>query len=123
MLRREFLRNLAVMPLAVYLPRFELARKARVRPGDAGWPKAEQWEELSQRVGQRLKRVSSPLEEALLSGDKTQAEALFKSMKNPYFVGDTVGLTQSTGYIDAWTTKPSIYAIEAESAADVQAAV
>lgn len=124
--RREFLRDLAFLPTAsLLLPSMpgRVRRQARVRPRDPGWPSAAEWSRLRDRVGGRLVAVQSPLAEVKASGDKAQADALFKSMKNPYFIGDNAGLTQSTGYIDAWTTAPSVYAIEASDAADIQAGV
>ena len=48
---------------------------------------------------------------------------LFKSIKNPYFIGDEVGLTQSLGWIDAWWSMPSVHAVAARRTDDVVAAV
>jgi FAD/FMN-containing dehydrogenase len=48
---------------------------------------------------------------------------VFKELKNPYFLGDEVGLTQSLGWVDAWTSRPSAYAVVARSTDDVVAAV
>jgi FAD/FMN-containing dehydrogenase len=48
---------------------------------------------------------------------------LFRELKNPYYIGDNVALTQTTGWVDAWTSQPSIYAVAAETTADVVAAV
>jgi FAD/FMN-containing dehydrogenase len=47
---------------------------------------------------------------------------IFKELKNPYYLGDEVGLTQSLGWVDAWTSRPSAYAVAAESTDDVVAA-
>jgi hypothetical protein len=57
--------------------------------------------------------------------DPTGADCLelFRSLKNPYAIGDDIALTQTTGWADAWTSQPSTYAVAAESAADVAAAV
>jgi FAD/FMN-containing dehydrogenase len=44
-------------------------------------------------------------------------------LKNPYYIGDEAGLTQTLGWADAWTSKPSAYAVAAESTQDVVAAV
>jgi FAD/FMN-containing dehydrogenase len=44
-------------------------------------------------------------------------------VKNPFYVGDQPGLTQSAGWLGAWRSSPSAYAVAAESAADVAAAV
>ncbi len=48
---------------------------------------------------------------------------VFKELKNPYYLGDEVGLTQSLGWVDAWTSQPSVYAVAAKTTADVVAAV
>ena len=48
---------------------------------------------------------------------------LFRQLKNPYFLRDEAGLTQTFGWVDAWTSAPSRYAIAAESTADVIAGV
>jgi hypothetical protein len=37
--------------------------------------------------------------------------------------GDKVGLTQSLGWVDAWTLRPSVYAVAAQTTDDVVAAV
>ncbi len=48
---------------------------------------------------------------------------LFKGLKNPYFIGDSPALTQTCGWVDAWTSQPSRYVVAAQSTADVVAAV
>jgi FAD/FMN-containing dehydrogenase len=48
---------------------------------------------------------------------------IFKELKNPYYLGDEIGLTQSLGWVDAWTSRPSVYAVAAETTDDVVAAV
>ena len=80
------------------------------------------WDELRKRVGSRLIPVDSPLVAAARSGG-TGADALFAALKNPYYLGDDPALTQTLGWIDAWTSRPSLMAVAAESAADVAAAV
>jgi FAD/FMN-containing dehydrogenase len=46
---------------------------------------------------------------------------VFKNLKNPYYLGEEVGLTQSLGWVDAWTSSPSVYAVAAETTDDVVA--
>ena len=46
-----------------------------------------------------------------------------KLLTNPFYIGDQPGLTQSSGWLDAWRSSPSAYVVAAESAADVAAAV
>ncbi|HZI82622.1 MAG TPA: FAD-binding protein [Casimicrobiaceae bacterium] len=95
----------------------------RVRPTDSSWPPPSQWQELDRAVGGRLIKVSSPL--AACDGPSPDAgcAALFHSLKNPYYLSDQVGLTQTTGWIDAWACAPSVYAVAAARTQDVVAAV
>jgi FAD/FMN-containing dehydrogenase len=44
-------------------------------------------------------------------------------LKNPYYIGDEVGLTETLGWVDGWTSQPSVYAVAARSTADIVAAV
>lgn len=87
----------------------------------AGIPSAA-WDELRARVGDRLIPVDSPLVAAARSGGMG-ADALFKALKNPYYLGDDPALTQTLGWTDAWTSEPSLMAVAAESADDIAAAV
>jgi FAD/FMN-containing dehydrogenase len=48
---------------------------------------------------------------------------VLKNLQNPYFVGDQAGGTQTSGWIDAWTSAPSAYAVAVRNTADVVAAV
>jgi FAD/FMN-containing dehydrogenase len=94
---------------------------SRVRPGQPGWPTPTQWDELSHAVGGRLQRLQSPFEHCGAS-DAACQEAL-KQVRNPYYLGDTPSLTQTSGWVDAWTSRPSVYAVAAENTSDVVAAV
>ncbi len=126
MLRRHLLKGAAALPLALGLPAaaFAAPLKRRVRPGEAGWPDAAAWAALGQQVGGRLIKIASPLAAAAKAPDSPETAALFKSaLHNAFYVGETPALTQSLGWTDAWTSKPSEYAVAAESAADVAAAV
>ncbi len=87
---------------------------ARVRPGDAGWPVADEWAALGREVGDRLAAVTLP--------DLAPAEAT-TLLKNPYYIRDQAGLTQSSGYLDGWRSTPSAYVVRARDAADVAAAI
>ncbi|MGA7813686.1 FAD-dependent oxidoreductase [Caballeronia sp.] len=97
--------------------------RARVRPSDPGWPPEAQWNELGQQVGDALVKVQSPLMTCLNAPDGADCLQLFKELKNPYFLGDEVGLTQSLGWVGAWTSMPSVYAVAARNTSDIVAAV
>ncbi|WP_427913364.1 FAD-binding oxidoreductase [Ramlibacter sp. MMS24-I3-19] len=120
--RRRLIQAAASIPV---LPRLSTARAAtmvdRVRPGDPQWPAPEQWQELGNRLRGALQQVHSPWP-ACRAGAAACTD-LFRRAKNPYFLGDEVALTQTLGWVDAWTSSPSAYAIEARSTSDVVAGV
>lgn len=122
MIRRHLLKAAACLPFLGTAARAQTAPFKRVRPGEPGWPSEARWQELSAKVGGQLTAVRSPLE-ACQGGDPATCEAVFKEFKNPYFIRDNVALTQTTGWADAWASKPSAYAVTARNAADVAAAV
>ena len=95
----------------------------RVRPGEAGWPTDAQWKELGGQIGGRLVTVPRPLEACRTDPKGADCANLFRSLKNPWAIGDSAALTQTSGWADAWVSTPSAYAVRAQSAADVAAAV
>ncbi len=98
--------------------RFRLRRSTR-----AGWPSDAAWKRLNDAVGGNLIPIDFPL--SILKTDPTGAAAtrLIKDLGNPYYVGDQPGLTQTLGWVDAWATKPSVYAVAARHANDIAEAV
>ncbi|HYC25460.1 MAG TPA: FAD-binding oxidoreductase, partial [Roseiarcus sp.] len=95
----------------------------RVRPGDPAWPAEADWDELGRDVGGRLLKVVSPLSACEKSPSDTACAQVFKELKNPYYLGDEPALTQSLGWVGAWTSRPSAYAVAAEKTEDIVAAV
>jgi FAD/FMN-containing dehydrogenase len=80
---------------------------SRVRPGDAAWPSDASWERLRRQVGGRLIKPAMPPSVS----------------RNSFAVGDQPALTQTSGYLDAWVSAPSAYAVLAADTADVVSAV
>src|SRR5487761_2571596 len=72
------------------------APRSRVRPGDPGWPAAAQWQQLRQAVGGRLIELQSPLHACLKAPDNDACRAMFAQLRNPFYIGDQPGLTQSS---------------------------
>jgi FAD/FMN-containing dehydrogenase len=68
-------------------------------------------------------KVQSPLAACVEAPSEARCSPLFRALKNPYFLGDEVGLTQALGWVDAWTSRPSVYAVAARTTQDVVAAV
>lgn len=93
-----------------------------MRPGGSAWPTQAQWAGLHKQVGDAFITVRSPLAECAASSSSSCPD-LFRKLKNPYFISDEAGLTQTLGWVDAWTSMPSIYAVAARKTADVVAAV
>jgi FAD/FMN-containing dehydrogenase len=80
------------------------------------------WDALKDQVGGRLIQVQSPLA-ACLSDGRAACVATLRNLQNPFFNEDEPGATQTTGWLDAWTPAVSPYAVAAESAQDIVAAV
>jgi FAD/FMN-containing dehydrogenase len=96
---------------------------ARVRPGDPAWPSDASWDQLGREVEGRLIQVRSPLAACVGASSDADCAQVFKELKNPYYLGDEVGLTESLGWVGAWTSQPSVYAVAAKTKSDVVAAV
>jgi FAD/FMN-containing dehydrogenase len=99
------------------------ARFTRVRPGDAGWPSEEAWRSLGNAVGNRLIKLDDPLAVCRENPDSPACQALLKEIRNPYFISDEPTLTETSGWLDAWTSRPSTYAVKVRTTDDVVAAV
>jgi FAD/FMN-containing dehydrogenase len=95
----------------------------RRRRSDPDWPSDAAWKRLNEAVGGNLTRVDFPLSILQSAPDSAEAKQLEKDLKNPFFIGDQPGLTETLGWIDAWATKPSVYAVAARNAHDIAAAV
>jgi FAD/FMN-containing dehydrogenase len=135
MKRRNLLHFLATLPLlsgalrpslvlcADSLKSANRKLRRRRRPTDPDWPKNAHWEVLSTSVGGRLIRVQPPLNDCLGAPANANCDHLFSELGNPYFIGDEPGLTQTLGWVDAWTFAPSVFAVAAATASDVVSAV
>jgi FAD/FMN-containing dehydrogenase len=124
--RRRLLKISAALPFMGDLARGASAAaplQVRVRLGDPAWPSEASWDQLDRDVGGRLIKVRSPLADCVGGTPDAACEQIFKELKNPYYLGDEVGLTQSLGWIGAWTSEPSVYAVAAKTTQDVVAAV
>jgi FAD/FMN-containing dehydrogenase len=124
--RRRLLKISAALPFMGGLARGASAAvqpQARVRLGDPAWPSETSWDQLDHDVGGRLIKVRSPLADCVGGTPDASCDNLFKELKNPYYLGDEAGLTQSLGWVGAWTSEPSVYAVAAKTTQDVVAAV
>lgn len=108
--RRRVLAGAAALPLTAGTATPE----ARVRPGRAGWPGPDAWAALGRAVGGKLAPVALP--------DLPAARAA-GLLHNPFYLDTQAALTQSSGWVDAWTSAPSAWCVRPAAAADVAAAV
>jgi FAD/FMN-containing dehydrogenase len=116
MRRRRFLGYSIALAGASALPgnAARAAGKSRARPGQPGWPSEQQWAELGKAVGGRCASGSAP---------DLKDPGVRKLMRDPFYVGEQPGLTQSSGWLDAWRSSPSAYVVAAQNTEDVVAAV
>jgi FAD/FMN-containing dehydrogenase len=117
MRRRRFLAaglSLAGTTVLHVPPARTAAALTRVRPGMPGWPTEPEWEGLKEAVGGRLSPVALP---------DFKDPVVRKLLSDPFYIGDQPGLTQNSGWLDAWRSSPSAYVVAAETAADVAAAI
>jgi FAD/FMN-containing dehydrogenase len=70
-----------------------------------------------------LVKVDSPLSVCREAPDSPSCDKVFKALRNPYYIGEHPGLTQTSGWVDGWTSQPSAYAVVARQTTDVVAAV
>src|SRR5690348_16453161 len=106
MKRRQLLQGgMALAAGALAAPPSFAATAGRARPGAPGWPRDADWASLKDAVGGRLAPVALP---------KLDTPEARKLLANPFWVGDQAGLTQSSGWLDAWRSAPSAYVVEAE---------
>jgi FAD/FMN-containing dehydrogenase len=86
-------------------PRGKVARAAHCRcaPGQKCWPSKKAWERLGSELDGKLVRP-----QAVKPGD------------DPFVLQEQSGATQSSGWLGAWKSAPSEYAIAAASTEDVR---
>jgi FAD/FMN-containing dehydrogenase len=123
--RRAFLKVIGSAALLPILPRRLSASTnfRRRRPSDATWPSPVAWKQLNDAVGGNLIPVDFPLSVFKTDPESAAAKLLAENIRNPYYIGDQPGLTETLGWVDAWATKPSVYAVAARNAQDIAAAV
>src|SRR4051812_9068394 len=109
--RRRLLHAVAALPFCGGLARSLAATakkpaSSRVRPGDPAWPGEATWSAFGSQLAGSLVRVQSPWPACVRSPIAAACEQLFRRAKNPYFLGDEPAMTQTLGWVDAWTSSP-----------------
>lgn len=116
--RRTFLKRSGLAAALQLLPRSLFAARPfrRRRPSDPDWPSQAAWKRLNDEVGGNLIPVEFPMEACIKDVDSDTCKSLLATIKNPYYIGDQPGMTQTLGWVDAWFTRPSVYAVAAKDA-------
>ena len=123
--RRAFLQRSGMTAFLPLWPACLFAGKTfrRRRPSDADWPSKAAWKRLNDEVDGNLIPVEFPIDACTKDVDGSACKSLIANIKNPYYIGDHPGLTQTLGWVDAWFTKPSVFAVAAKDANHVTAAI
>lgn len=128
--RRSLLKGAAALPLvALTSARLRGLSPAlrsmmrRVRPKDPTWPPADSWQKLKDAVGGNLIEVHSLFGACEKQPDAAACLDTTRNIRNPFYIGDQPAGTQVSGWLDAWTPAPSVYALKARHTADVVAGV
>lgn len=123
MQRRSVLKGLAAVAVLPALTPAMAAPFQRVRPGEPGWPTAQEWENLRAQAGGNLTQPTDPYSVCGTNAASSGCADALKEIGNPFFIGDQAGGTQVSGWLNAWSPKPSAYAVAAHRPEDVVAAV
>jgi FAD/FMN-containing dehydrogenase len=127
--RRNLLKSVASLPVLALAPALSAPPPAaapplqRVRPGNPAWPSAADWRKLDDAVGGTLLEVRALFSACQSDPGGPGCKEALANIRNPFYIGDQPAGTQVSGWLDAWTPAPSVYAVKARSSADVAAAV
>ncbi|MGZ3695051.1 MAG: FAD-dependent oxidoreductase, partial [Bdellovibrionota bacterium] len=101
----------------------ELENSRFCKPVQACWPSSGEWQSLGKSITGKLLVPEGPLKACEANPKSSDCVNALTLAKNPFFLTDHAGATLSTGWLGAWKASLSAYAVEAENAADVMAAV
>src|SRR5246127_2422144 len=95
----------------------------RVRPSDPAWPNQASWQELNDALGGNLIKVQSLFAACEAQPQGAACLDAARNIRNPFYIGDQPAGTEVSGWLDAWTPAPSVYAVAARNTNDVVAGV
>ena len=105
-------------------PGGEQATPPPARPsGPGGLPAEAEWDLLREQVGGRLIKVESPLAPCRVDAKSDSCSTVLDNFKNPFWIEDQPGALQTNGWLGAWQNQVSPYAVAAENATDIAAAI
>jgi FAD/FMN-containing dehydrogenase len=95
----------------------------RCRPAMPCWPTEDEWQKLRATLVGRLEKPVSPLQPCVEDAASAPCALAISRLKNPFYLQDQAGGTESLGWLGAWNAAPSAYAVAVETPGDVVAAV
>ena len=98
----------------------------RCMPDEPCWPSQDQWNALNESVQGRLSIPQFTFQSCLDSTPEEEAScqrSLEQLGEDPLWIEQFPGGSESTGQVNAWTFRPSTYAIEARDENDIVQAV
>lgn len=95
----------------------------RCQPNEPCWPTNKEWKDLAKQLTGRLVKPISVLAPCRKDAQSTQCTLALLKIHNPFYLSADPGVAQSQGWAEAWQYQNSAYAIEAQTTADVVAAV
>jgi len=99
------------------------APMCRCTPQEQCWPEPAEWQRLAASLHGKLEQPRSPLEPCRTDAAGQACAAAIRNSKNPFFLQEQPGGTESAGWLGGWSAAASAYAVAAEDANDVAAAV
>src|SRR5713226_8952845 len=101
----------------------EAAAMCRCTPDKPCWPTEADWQRFGASLHGKLEQPQSPLARCREDAAGEACAAALRNSKNPFYLQDQAGGTQSTGWLGAWSAATSAYAVAAEDSGDIVAAV
>lgn len=95
----------------------------RCSPDTPCWPSPADWQRFGASLHGKLEQPRSPLAPCRVDAAGEACAAALRDSRNPFYLQDQPGGTQSTGWLGAWTAAPSAFAVVAKDAGDIAAAV
>ena len=106
MQRRNVLKGVAAVAVLAPLGPAKAAPFRRLRPGDPGWPTAQEWESLKAQLGGNLIKPTDLYSACATDATGSDcADARERNRQSSFFIGDQSGGTQVSGWLERLVTE------------------
>lgn len=95
----------------------------RCQPNQSCWPSAKDWAALATSLTGHLTQPRSLMAACKIDVNSIDCKTSLKNMHNPLFIESDPSGTHSQGWMGAWKSEVSEYAVEAETTKDVAVAI